>query len=65
LKCGGCVNAIKPYMDKIKGIESWDVDLSSPDKIVEVVTNTASPEEIIKAIEKGIAEAGYTVEQIN
>lgn len=65
LKCGGCVNAIKPYMDNIKGIESWDVDLSSPNKIVEVVTNTATPEEIIKAIEKGIAEAGYTVEQIN
>ncbi len=65
LKCGGCVNAITPYMNEIEGIESWDVDLNSPNKIVEVVTKSASAEEIRKAIEKGISEAGYTVELMN
>jgi len=57
--------AIKPYMDNIEGIRSWDVDLNSPNKIVEVVTDTASTEEIQEAIEKGISEAGYTVELMN
>lgn len=65
LKCAGCMYAIKPYMDNIEGIQAWDVDLNSPDKIVEVKTETADPEQIRKAIEKGISEAGYTVELVN
>jgi len=50
LKCNGCVNAIKPHLDKVEGIVSWNVDLKSPNKIVEVTTDTASVEEIQKAI---------------
>jgi len=65
LKCAGCMYAIKPYMDEIEAIQSWDVDLNSPNKIVEVVTASADPEEIRKAIERGISEAGYTVEIMN
>ncbi|MFO7939247.1 MAG: cation transporter [Bacteroidales bacterium] len=65
LKCNGCVNAIKPYLDKVEGIVSWNVDLKSPNKIVEVTTDTASEEEIQKAIEAAISEAGYSVELIN
>jgi copper chaperone CopZ len=41
------------------------VDLNSPDRIVEVVTDSASTEEIRRAIERGISEAGYTVELLN
>jgi len=65
LKCAGCMYAIKPYMDEIEGIESWEVDLNNPDKIVEVRTESADPEQIRKAIEKGISEAGYTAERMN
>lgn len=65
LKCAGCMYAIKPYMDNLKGIKSWDVDLESKDKIVEVVTDTATPEEIKEAIEKAIGEAGYSAQLIN
>jgi copper chaperone CopZ len=57
--------AIKPYMDNLKGIKSWDVDLESKDKIVEVVTDTATPDEIKEAIEKAIGEAGYSAQLIN
>jgi len=65
LKCAGCMNAIKPYMDNLEGVESWDVDLDSRDKIVKVVTDTASADEIKDAIEKAIGEAGYSAELIN
>ena len=65
LKCAGCMYAIKPYMDALDGIESWDVDLESKDKIVKVVTRTASKEEIQKAIEDAISEAGYSAELVN
>ena len=65
LKCAGCMYAIKPYMDNLEGIKSWDVDLESKDKIVEVVTDTATPDEIKEAIEKAIGEAGYSAQLIN
>jgi len=64
LKCAGCMYAIKPYMDGIEGIQSWDVDLNSPNKEVEVVTDSGSPKKIRKAIEKGISEAGYNAKLI-
>jgi copper chaperone CopZ len=57
--------AIKPYMDALEGVKSWDVDLDSPEKVVEVKTDSATPEEIKEAIEKAIGEAGYTAELIN
>lgn len=65
LKCAGCMYAIKPYMDELEGVKSWNVDLDSKDKIVEVVTETATSGEIKEAIEKAIGEAGYTAELIN
>ena len=65
LKCNGCVNAIKPHLDKVEGIVSWNVDLKNPNKIVEVTTDTASVEEIQKAIEAAISDAGYSVELIS
>ena len=65
LKCAGCMYAIKPYMDALEGIESWDVDLDSKEKIVEVVTKTATKDEIKKAIEDAISEAGYSAELVN
>jgi copper chaperone CopZ len=65
LKCAGCMYAIKPYMDALEGIKSWDVDLESKDKIVEVTTETATKEEIHKAIEDAISVAGYTAELVN
>ncbi len=26
INCGGCISKITPYLDKQKGIESWEVD---------------------------------------
>jgi copper chaperone CopZ len=56
--------AIKPYMDQIEGIQSWDVDLDSPEKEVEVVTDSDSPKKMRKAVEKGISKAGYKAKLI-
>ena len=65
LKCAGCMYAIKPYMDQIEGIRSWDVNLKSSKKIVKVKTDASDSEEVRQAIEKGISEAGYTAERMN
>lgn len=57
LKCSGCVTTVAPKLDEIKGIEKWDVDLTSPEKTLSVEGNVR-PEEIEKAFEK----AGYKAE---
>ncbi|MFO8235689.1 MAG: heavy-metal-associated domain-containing protein [Bacteroidales bacterium] len=55
LKCAGCMYAIKPFMEELKGVEKWDVDLNDSDKTVNVKTSSTSAEEIIEAIQR----AGY------
>lgn len=64
LKCDGCVNAIKPFMDSLAEIDSWNVDLNNPDKIIEVNTSEESDNMLSDKISKGIAEIGYTTEKI-
>lgn len=64
LKCNGCVNAIKPFMDSVPEIDSWSVDLNNPDKVIEVNTLEESDDTLAKKILKGISEIGYTTEKI-
>ena len=59
IKCNSCVAKVKPYLESIKEISSWDVDLASPDRILKV-DGEVSDEVIIKAL----AKAGYHAEKI-
>ena len=36
LRCGACVQSIKPLLDGEPGIERWDADVSAPDKLLTV-----------------------------
>ena len=58
LKCAGCMYAIKPFMDNIEGVKSWDVNLDDPEKTVTVENESATVEESKEAIGK----AGYNGE---
>ncbi|MCH6198528.1 heavy-metal-associated domain-containing protein [Aquiflexum sp. LQ15W] len=53
VKCGACVASITPEMEKIAA-GLWQVDLTSPDRILTVESEKESAE-IIKALEN----AGY------
>ena len=55
LKCGGCVAAVKPGLDALKNIESWQVDLSKPVKTVTVIAD----DNAIPDIENVFKKAGY------
>lgn len=58
VKCGACVAAITPEMEKIAG-NNWKVDLVHPDRILEV--DAALSEEDVKS---ALAKAGYKGESI-
>jgi copper chaperone len=64
LKCNGCVNAIKPFMDSVPEIDSWSVDLNNPDKVIEVNTLEESDDALAEKILKGVSESGYTIEKV-
>jgi copper chaperone len=59
IKCGGCIQKVKPYLDALKEIKTWNVDINSPDRIL-IVDGEIDGDIIIKAISK----AGYRAEMI-
>lgn len=60
MKCGGCVATVKPYLDEAKDIESWEVDLNAPEKVLKVKTAGISSEKVQELINK----AGFKAEKL-
>ncbi|MCB0699669.1 MAG: hypothetical protein H6551_12055 [Chitinophagales bacterium] len=50
INCGGCVKAVSGTLNCNLEIESWNVDVTNPDKILTVKTNTLSPEQVVELI---------------
>jgi copper chaperone len=60
IKCGGCIATVTPFLDKVNGIQKWEVDTTIPEKILTVTGDFKSTE----SIENAIKEAGYSIEKI-
>ncbi|WP_460922444.1 heavy-metal-associated domain-containing protein [Pontibacter brevis] len=60
INCGGCVKAVTPHLNKLKGVEEWKVDTDNPDKVLEVKTDSLDANQIKSTVEK----AGFKAEQI-
>lgn len=62
IKCGGCIAAVSPYLDRLPGIEHWEVDIQDPDKILTIQGKAGpSDQEVISTLEK----AGYKAEKLS
>ncbi|AMM50720.1 hypothetical protein TH61_05365 [Rufibacter sp. DG15C] len=61
IKCGGCVAAVTPFLDKETSVEKWQVDTQHPDKILTVEGNAINRTGVIEAIE----QAGFKIEQLS
>jgi copper chaperone len=60
IKCGGCIQKVKPYIEKLNEIKNWQVDLNSPDRILSVEGEVAE-EKVVQAIQA----AGYQAIRIS
>ncbi|MDJ1472239.1 cation transporter [Cytophagaceae bacterium DM2B3-1] len=60
IKCDGCIAKVTPHLNAVQGIDHWKVDLTSPDKVLEVETENVKAEEVSEALGK----AGYKGETI-
>ena len=61
INCGGCIRAVTPFLNNIKGIAEWSVDTENPEKILTVKVKDIQPEEIEAAID----EAGFEAEAVS
>ncbi|RCR67107.1 MULTISPECIES: heavy-metal-associated domain-containing protein [Larkinella] len=61
IKCSGCIAKATPFLNEAVGAENWEVDTESPDKVLTVVAEGISAEQVKKAVEN----AGYKAEQLN
>lgn len=61
INCGGCVSKVTPFLNKQKGVESWEVDTKNPDKILTVESNGASEEDVKITLHK----IGFKAEKIS
>lgn len=60
LKCGGCINAIKPGLESLDLAGKWNVDLESADKTLSV----EAPEEMAEKILDSVKKAGYLISRL-
>lgn len=61
INCGGCIAKIAPALNGEKEILKWDVDTSTPDRILTIETQNLKPREIMDLIHK----SGFKAEPLN
>ncbi len=65
LHCGGCVQKVKPHMDKIEGIHFWDVKLNHADKLLKLEADKERIDEIANAVKSALEKEEYTAKLRN
>lgn len=59
INCTSCIRSISPQLESAKGIQSWEVDIMSPEKLMKVESDLS--ENAVIAI---IEEAGFKAEPL-
>lgn len=54
IMCSGCIATVTPFLNGDKEIVSWEVDITNPDKILTVTTDSSA-----EMIQKVVEKAGY------
>lgn len=60
-KCAGCSAAIKKALTPIAPAEEWEIDLTSPDRIL---TYTGAHEPSVSAVVAAVRAAGFQAEPL-
>ncbi|KKX49878.1 MULTISPECIES: heavy-metal-associated domain-containing protein [Sphingobacterium] len=60
INCSGCVTKVTPFLTDKTGINHWEVDVASRDKVLTVKTDGISEQEVIEIVEK----SGFKIEPL-
>lgn len=55
INCGGCIASATPFLNKIPGISSWNVDIANPSKILTVEGDNIDE----KTVADTLAKSGF------
>jgi len=55
VNCGGCVAAVTPHLNQVKGILKWSVDTTNPMKVLTVEASELDPDMVVETLKS----AGY------
>lgn len=58
INCIGCVAKVTPFLNDADGICHWDVDTTNRDKILSVLSEGITEEDVIQKVQ----EAGFNIE---
>lgn len=60
INCGGCVSGVTSFLNGVAGITEWEVDTNNKDKILTVVAQTATEQDVIDSVQ----QAGFKIESV-
>lgn len=61
INCGGCIAKVTPFLNGAKGIGNWEVDTDNRNKVLTVVSDGITENEVIDVVQK----AGFKIEHID
>lgn len=61
INCGRCIANVTPSLNTVSGILRWQVDITNPDRVLTVETDSLTAGDIVKVVEK----AGYRAEPLS
>lgn len=59
IKCNGCISKVKPSLDGLVGVESWEVDILNPKKPLTVIAKEGASHQIVETVQK----AGFEISE--
>jgi copper chaperone CopZ len=60
INCGNCIRAVTPTLNQEVGANNWQVDTASPDKVLTVTSDQATPSQVMQAVEA----AGFEIQPL-
>lgn len=60
INCSGCVSGVSSFLNGLDGVTGWEVDTNNKDKILTVVADTATEQDVIDSVQK----AGFKIESV-
>ncbi|WP_029904494.1 heavy-metal-associated domain-containing protein [Prevotella sp. 10(H)] len=58
INCSGCIAKVTPFLDEVNGISNWNVDTVNKNKVLTVVSDGITEQEVIDTVKK----AGFNIE---
>ena len=59
INCSACVLKVKPFLDTVENIASWEVDTANPEKILTVKGDDIKAGNVVAHVQ----QAGYKIEE--